>query len=74
MIQNPDIFKFTHNQEIFMRTVPVFFMITGFLLIDSDKKLDYKISLRIQNLSGRKNYDRNLTVEEEALVNCRHSF
>lgn len=54
LIQNPDIFEFTHNQEVFMRighyifiwAVPVFFMITGFLLIGSDKKLDYKITLK----------------------------
>ena len=50
LLLNPDIFSFSSGQEIFLRigyylfmwAVPVFFMITGSLLLSLEKLLDYK--------------------------------
>ena len=51
---NPQLFVMSDNQAFFFRcghefflwTVPVFFMITGYLLLDSEKDLDYPIVLK----------------------------
>lgn len=51
---NPQLFTLTSNQAIFFRfghefflwTVPVFFMITGYLLLGSERELNYSIVLR----------------------------
>ena len=51
---NPQLFPITSNQAIFFRfghefflwTVPFFFMITGYLLLGSDRELNYSIVLR----------------------------
>lgn len=51
---NPQLFSLTNNQALFLRfghefflwTVPVFFMITGYLLLGSERELNYSIVLR----------------------------
>lgn len=51
---NPEIFSFTNYQESYLRliqqlllwTVPVFFMITGYLLLGTDREITYDTVLR----------------------------